>query len=111
MKTEHKTILALAATVAVFCANADDRYWKSATDGDVSVGTNWSGDAAPTADERAAFAVAGQYKVTSSSDMQTGELDVLGGADVTFDLGAFGWSVSPANLSLQVGPSRPTTAL
>ncbi len=103
MKTEHKTILALAAAVAVFCANADDRYWKSATDGDASVGTNWSGDAAPTADERAAFAVAGQYKVTSSSDMQTGELDVFGGADVTFDLGTFGWSVSPANLSLQVG--------
>ena len=34
MKTEHKTILALAATVAVFCANADDRYWQTATDGE-----------------------------------------------------------------------------
>ena len=93
----------LAATVAVFCANADDRYWKSATDGDASVGTNWSGDAAPTAGERAAFAVAGQYKVTLSSDMQTGEFDVFGGADVTFDLGAFGWSASPANQSLVIG--------
>ena len=97
------TIGIFASMFAVFCANADDRYWKSATDGDASVGTNWSGDAAPTAGECAAFAVAGQYKVTSSSDMQTGELDVFGGADVTFDLGAFGWSVSPANKSLQVG--------
>lgn len=103
MKTEHKTILALAAAVAVLSANADDRYWQTATDGDASVGENWTAGVAPTAGERAAFAVAGQYKVTSSSDMQTGELDVFGGADVTFDLGAFGWSVSPANQSLQVG--------
>ena len=103
MKTKHKTILALAATVAVLSANADDRYWQTASDGDASVGANWSGDAAPTAGERAAFAVAGQYKVTSLSDMQTGEFDVFGGADVTFDLGAFGWSASPANQSLVIG--------
>ena len=110
MKIERKTMLMLAATVAVISANADDRYWKSASDGDAAAGTNWSGDAAPTAGERAAFAVEGKYKVTLSSDMQTGELDVFGGADVTFDLGTFGWSVSPANLSLQVG-AKPATAL
>ena len=93
----------LAAAVAVISTNADDRYWQTASDGDASVGANWSGGAAPTAGERAAFAVAGQYKVTLSSDMQTGEFDVFGGADVTFDLGAFGWSASPANQSLVIG--------
>ena len=103
MKIERKTMLMLAAAVAVISTNADDRYWQTASDGDASVGANWSGGAAPTAGERAAFAVAGQYKVTSSSDMQTGELDVFGGADVTFDLGAFGWSASPANQSLVIG--------
>ena len=103
MKTKHKTILALAATVAVISTNADDRYWQTASDGDASVGANWSGGAAPTAGERAAFAVTGQYKVTLSSDMQTGEFDVFGGAEVTFDLGAFGWSASPANQSLVIG--------
>ena len=103
MKTEHKTILALAATVAVLSANADDRYWQTATDGDASVGENWTDGVAPTADERAAFAVEGKFKVTLSSDMQTGELDVFGGADVTFDLGSHGWSANPANKSLMIG--------
>ena len=49
MKTKHKTILALAATVAVISTNADDRYWQTATDGDASVGENWTDGVAPTA--------------------------------------------------------------
>ncbi|MBQ3807425.1 MAG: hypothetical protein II840_05660 [Kiritimatiellae bacterium] len=92
--------------VAIFAAGsglATDRYWQAATDGDASEGENWTGGAAPTAGEMAAFAVEGKFKVTLSSDMQTGELDVFGGADVTFDLGSHGWSANPANKSLMVG--------